>query len=746
MPNTIRLPFIYPIEFRNDSTEKGSKMVNCYMEKDGETVYAVKRPGVVATGIQPSTGTSQGLYVFKGNLISVINNTVYSTNSSNVTTTVGTLTGTVTPCFFAKTANDSYLFFQKGDYGYTYDGTTLTQLSSGTLYSVIISAGGSGYVQVYPWTASIQVIVNQVVSYGVNSYVYTTAGTTGTSPLTFTSGSASDGTATAAYLNVWAASTTYSTGDYVASNGNVYLVSSGGTSGTTLPSFVLGTGTDGTASLTYVTSYLPPVVFGTVWTASTAVTLNQQIFYGANLYTVTVAGTLGTSAPTFTSGSASNGTATLTYAGNAAKGYATVTSTVISDITLSNLGSGYTVAPTVIIGTQWKPTTTYPNNFQVTYNGNLYTVLIPGTSGTTGPTSTDTTTTFTNGGTTMLYVGPACGATSQLNGFPSGSIVPGASYFDTYVFIMTSDGKIWNSESQDPTRWNALNFITAESEPDLGVGIVKHLNYLVAFKQWSTQFFYDAAVTVGSPLLPNLTFNLEFGCASGNSIVQMEETVVWIAEGKDTGKTVLMLNGTRPMEVSNNGVERILNNTTNLENVRAYSLKISGHYFYILNLLDDNITLVLDIKLKQWMIWTSYVNGQENILDGVFYASWNNKHYTIDNVDGNVYNINENSYTDDAGPIQFRVRSNLFDAETTKRKFISRLEIVGDKIGTTLNIRHTDDDYNTWSEYRKVDLKTDRSVLYQNGSFRRRAYEFFNTDNVPLRLQACEIDAESGSV
>ena len=111
-----------------------------------------------------------------------------------------------------------------------------------------------------------------------------------------------------------------------------------------------------------------------------------------------------------------------------------------------------------------------------------------------------------------------------------------------------------------------------------------------------------------------------------------------------------------------------------------------------------------------------------------------------------MYNINEDSYTDDAGPIQFRVRSNLFDAETTKRKFISRVEIIGDKVGSTLNVRHTDDDYNTWSEYRKVDLNAGRSVLYQNGSFRRRAYEFFNTDNVPLRLQACEIDAEAGSI
>ena len=72
---------------------------------------------------------------------------------------------------------------------------------------------------------------------------------------------------------------TVGTAAVVASNGNVYQVTTAGTSGTTSPNFVLGTGTDGTATLTYVTSFLPPIVVGTKWTASTPVTLNQQIFY-----------------------------------------------------------------------------------------------------------------------------------------------------------------------------------------------------------------------------------------------------------------------------------------------------------------------------------------------------------------------------------------------------------------------------------------------------------------------------------
>jgi hypothetical protein len=83
----------------------------------------------------------------------------------------------------------------------------------------------------------------------------------------------------------------------------------------------------------------PTVTFGTQWTAATAVLVGQQYFYSGRLYTVTGAGTTHAStAPTHTSGSASNGTATLAYAGAPATGEV-----------VRRYGSGYSSAPTITI-------------------------------------------------------------------------------------------------------------------------------------------------------------------------------------------------------------------------------------------------------------------------------------------------------------------------------------------------------------------------------------------------------------
>jgi hypothetical protein len=727
---TLRLPMTYGVEFRNDTTDKGSKMVNCYPDDYNGTLYAKKRPGYVSSGIDFGTGTAQGVYTYANKIYAVLNNTLYNTDLTT-TTTVGTIIGTTDPCYFTNTLNNGYLFFHKGDYGYTYNGTTLAKLNNDDVAFITVTTGGTGYLNPFLWIESSPVSQYQTIYFGTNVYLITVAGTLGTTAPTFTSGTAANGTATLAYIGT----TTSIIPSVVFSDppGVIAL-------GTITPGSGYVDGTYNNVQLTYVsgptaTSYPQANI-----TISGGQVVLVTLIPGGGILSST--GTVLSANSVDIGGTGTGFSIPVTKRGITATGTAVVTGGTLNTITITNPGVGYTSSPSVTIGTAWAPSTAYTIGQQISAGANLYTVVVAGTTSTSAPTHI--TGAVANGTATLLWAGIPATVTCLLNGFPSGNLVPGTAYFDTYVFVMTEDGKIWNSEPNDPTKWDALNYVTAEAEPDKGVALAKHFNYLMAFGQWSTEFFYDAGNAVGSPLLPNQTFRIEFGCANGNSVVEMQQTVVWVAVGRNTGRTVLMLDGTRPVQISDVSIERILNQSS-LQNVRSYSLKISGHYFYVLNLLDDDLTLVCDIKSKQWSIWTSFVNGQETILDGVFYTSYNNEGYALDNDNGVLYNVSEHNYTDLVGPIQYRIRTPLIDADSTMRKFIGRLEVVGDKIGATLRIRHTDDDYQNWSQYRNVNLNDTRSVLYQNGNFRRRAYEFFCTDNQPIRLQACEMDLDAGT-
>ena len=189
--------------------------------------------------------------------------------------------------------------------------------------------------------------------------------------------------------------------------------------------------------------------------------------------------------------------------------------------------------------------------------------------------------------------GSSASASAYLNAFPANP-VPGLVYLDGYVFAMDSKGQIWQSGNENPTYWGPLDYTSAKSEGDNGMAIARHLNYIIAFKQWTTDFFYDAGNAVGSVLSVNQSAHMEIGCADGNSIQNPEQTLIWMGNVVEGGRAIYMMEGLQPKKVSTKAVENFLN-ASDLTGTYSWLYKIAGHTFYGLVLTDQNITLVYDM-------------------------------------------------------------------------------------------------------------------------------------------------------
>lgn len=200
----------------------------------------------------------------------------------------------------------------------------------------------------------------------------------------------------------------------------------------------------------------------------------------------------------------------------------------------------------------------------------------------------------------------------------------GLQYLDGTFYVMEPDGTVRNSVAagDDPTNWPTDGFIDAEFEPDTGVRLAKALNYIVAFGQWSTQLFWDAANPTGSPLLPVNNGVLLIGCASANSVAQTESTLVWMAQRKaenssaHAGRFVAMLVGTSYEELSTPDVSRILE-ADDLASVRSAIVELGGHSWYLLGLGTSGITLVFDMKNKLWYVWTRLAAGSPKTITSI---------------------------------------------------------------------------------------------------------------------------------
>ena len=463
---------------------------------------------------------------------------------------------------------------------------------------------------------------------------------------------------------------------------------------------------------------------------------------------------------------------TLSFSASGVAATATVTNGNITAVSITSAGSGLTVAPTITINVASTVTPTATGlvgdyiisvssgtgiyvGMQASGTGVANNALVTNVNGTTITLSLPNTDAV-SGTITFADLGSNGVLTPSLNSFPAGPFVSGAVFLDNYIFIGTTDNRIYNSNLGDPTTWEALSYLSFEQTADTLVGIVKHLNYLVAFGNNSTQFFYDVGNSVGSPLGLAASYTSEIGCASGDSIVATSNTVLWIGKTKTYGKCVYAMDGVSATKVSTSNVDRHIE-ADDLSYVTAYCYKVSGHTLYILTLHNTQKTLVYDLDEKQWYTWTQYAmasNTQpnpgtyyESYFRGTYYAEMDNIPYVLDDDNAKLYYFSTNIYQDDGQPIYCRSVTDIRDNGSTKRKFYGRCEIVGDKVeGGVMQISHTGNDYASYSTPRSVNLNAPRSQVYLSGADRRRAWQFLCTSNVPLRLDAAEIDFRIGEM
>ena len=181
----------------------------------------------------------------------------------------------------------------------------------------------------------------------------------------------------------------------------------------------------------------------------------------------------------------------------------------------------------------------------------------------------------------------------------------GCAYLAEFFFVMDeATGDIAQSGRSTAETWASADFIGTDIEPDQGVYIAKLANYIVAFKRYSTEFFYNAGVTPGSILAPVQNAAFKVGCASDGSVREMAGTIVWMGQSKDGfGRGIFRLNGMAPEKISTGQIDKILN-ADSLATVYSWSCNVGSHLLYGLTLVTTGVTLVYDFTTQLWSFFT----------------------------------------------------------------------------------------------------------------------------------------------
>ena len=354
---------------------------------------------------------------------------------------------------------------------------------------------------------------------------------------------------------------------------------------------------------------------------------------------------------------------------------------------------------------------------------------------------------FGNGIATYNYNGTTLTAISGAN-FPATGGVKGIVYLDGTSYVMNTEANIRGCTNlNDPTVWtDVLNTITAQIEPDGGVMLAKQLVYVIAFKQWTTEVFYDATNATGSPLSPVQGAKINYGCASADSVQEIDGVLFWVATNRSSAAQIAMVDGLKVQIVSTKAIERLLGEA-DFSSVCSFGIKYEGHRFYGVTFKNNNLTIVYDMTDGMWSQWTD--------VDGNYFKIVSNTYNTTlgrilqHESNGKVYLMDSAYYTDDGGIITTDLYTPNFDGGVRRRKQLNMMKFIGDKTpGSYFQVRCNDYDYDQskWTNFRKVDLGTTDPILSNCGSFQRRAHHFRHQCATRLRIQGIELQMDLGTL
>ena len=144
------------------------------------------------------------------------------------------------------------------------------------------------------------------------------------------------------------------------------------------------------------------------------------------------------------------------------------------------------------------------------------------------------------------------------------TMVGNAVHMDGYMFVMCSNGQIWNSDLNSVSAWTSTSFTTAQVYPDGGVGLARIKNTILAFGTQSVEFFQNTGNATGSPLtrIPSATIKIgAVTSAQGNAevIKTINDEVFFIGSAADSGNIgVYKISGFQATKISNAAIDKYL--------------------------------------------------------------------------------------------------------------------------------------------------------------------------------------------
>jgi len=345
---------------------------------------------------------------------------------------------------------------------------------------------------------------------------------------------------------------------------------------------------------------------------------------------------------------------------------------------------------------------------------------------------------------------------------------PGAKtvgYLDGYfVFNEPNSQRLWVTAILNGTDIDALDFASAEGDPDNIVGIIVDHREVWVFGTRTVEVWANIPNGPDYPLQRIQGAFNEIGCAAPYSICKMDNGLFWLGSDARGAGIVYRANGYKGDRISNHGMEWQIQQYHDISDAFGYTYQQDGHSFYVLVFPSANATWTYDVATNSWHERAGWDQnaGRFTRHRGNCQMFFNGMVLIGDYDNGKVYTYDADTYSDD-GLIQKWLRS--WRALPTGQNNLKRtaqhslqidmetgVGLDGVQQGTDpqLMMRYSDDGGHTWSSFKtrtmgRIGEFATRVIFRRLGmttKLRDRVYEISGTDPVRVVIMGAQIDMD----
>lgn len=231
-------------------------------------------------------------------------------------------------------------------------------------------------------------------------------------------------------------------------------------------------------------------------------------------------------------------------------------------------------------------------------------------------------------------------------------------FCDGYFVATTDSKKFIVSNLNDGLTWDALDFGSAESDPDDTVAPVVFNNQLF-ITGGSTIEAYQNIGGVGFPFQRTGLF-IQRGVFAPYSLIALQETFAFIGGGENESPAVWVLAGNGVQKISTLPIDYLLHLLTGdeLQEVFAWSYADKGQYFIGFTLPDTCI--VFDLTTQRWHERKSYIDSALAQYRVASVVNAYNRTFCSDLVDGRVGELSGQCFCEYGQPIIRRIATQPF--------------------------------------------------------------------------------------